>query len=249
MSKKTLITIVAVLLAFLALPLIPRLFKSEVGHRSEDAAPTVPAAVSPPQHDARRPSIMTQAQYSQLQAGTTYAQCVQFVGSEGERAATGGVAGDEEYTWQLVNSPSDTVSTGEVNLKFRDGVMYGKGLSSKEGRRGKSNARTVSATLPAQRPDAPPYICQSVYDGIKNGSAYADCVQALGMEGTSLGRRELSGGTMSANGTPIPTIADMFVWQNPAIQARLTLSFRDGKLVARELSGSNWASGGSGGQR
>jgi hypothetical protein len=249
MSNKIVIAIVVMVVAFLAFPLIPQLFTSKSEQETndnaqntpvpEDVAGEVAAMVAPPQPAPRQPSIMTQMQFDQVGAGMTYDQCVQFIGCEGERVGTAGTGGEEEYTWQLAGG------TGEASLKFRNGVLFGKGFNSSQGRRARSAESMMSAVLPAQRPAAPPYICRSVYDGIKNGCTYAECVQLLGVEGTYLGRTTMSAGTRSADGTLVPVVADVYVWQNPAIQTRLTLSFRDGKLTAREISGSNWASGGS----
>lgn len=250
MSNKIVIAIVAMFIVILAFPLIPHLFTStpeqETGDTArntpmpEDVADAVPETAALPQPAPRQPSIMTQMQFDQVGAGMTYDQCVQFIGSEGERVGTAGTGGEEEYTWQLAGG------TGEASLKFRNGVLYGKGFNSSRGRRAGSTESMISAVLPAQRPAAPPYICRSVYDGIKNGCTYAECVQLLGVEGTYLGRTTMSAGTRSADGTLVPVEADVYVWENPAIQTRLTLSFRDGKLTAREVSGGSMATGGSG---
>ena len=88
-----------------------------------------------------------------------------------------------------------------------------------------------------------------MYNGIEDGSSYADCVRLLGAEGKSLGQGAMSAGALSADGTPVPTTVDMYVWHNPAIPATLTLSFRDGKLTAREASSGRAATGGMGGSR
>ena len=255
MSNKTLIAIGAVLVAFLALPLIPQMLQSGSDPKSDSAtkntadvktaAESVPVVTPPPPPPPPAPSIMTRMQFDQVRSGMTYAQCVQFIGSQGERIGNPRTPGDEEYTWQMVDSPASTVSTAVANLRFKNGVLYGKGFNSTQGRNVASQGGMLSSVLPAQRPATPPYICRSVYDGLKNGSTYAECVQQLGVEGRYLGRTTMSGGTFSANGTPIPAVADVYVWQSPVNQTTLTLSFRDGKLTAREVSGGRTATGSS----
>jgi hypothetical protein len=168
-----------------------------------DALETVPTGPDPA---PRQLSIMTQTQFDQVVAGMTYDQCVQFIGSEGERVGTAGTGGDEEYIWQLAGG------TGEASLKFRNGVLYGKGFNSSQGRRARSADSMMSAVLPAQRPADPPYICQSVYERIKNDCTYTECVQLLGIEGTYLGRTTMSAGTRSPDGTLVPAVADVYVW-------------------------------------
>ena len=138
--------------------------------------------------------------------------------------------------------------TGEATLTFQNGILTGKGFSRSQGRR-PSGPMNVATALPVQRPAAPPYICRPVNKAIKNGCDYAECVRQLGMEGTYLGRTAASGGTRSADGTPVPAIVDVYVWHNPAVPVTLTLSFRDGKLMAREVSMGAYAAGGSGGYR
>lgn len=258
MSNKTLAAVVVAFSMILALPLISRAFKSSPTRRTDnleqsavvDQEPVeaVPASAAPPQPAPRQPSIMTQMQFAQVRPGMTYAQCVQFIGSEGEPSGQDH-GGDAQYRWQLVNAPSDTISTGEATLTFRNGALCGKGMSSSAGRNVAPGTMNISAALPSQRPAAPPYICRSVYDSIKNGCAYAECARLLGMEGRYAGRRTMSAGALAADGTPVPAIADVYVWHNPAIPATLTLSFREGKLSAREVSGGGWASGSVGGSR
>lgn len=252
MSNKTLLAIGAVLILFLALPLIPQAFQNPASEQKADALPsapvekavadTVPAPPQPPPPPA--PSIMTRMQFDQVRSGMTYAQCVQFVGSEGERIANPRQAGDEEYTWHMVDSPASTVSTAVANLRFKNGVLYGKGFNSTQGRNVASQGGMLSSVLPAQRPATPPYICRSVYESMKNGSTYAECVQLLGVEGRYLGRATMSGGGYSTTGAPIPAVADVYVWRSPVNRTTLTLTFRDGKLTAREVSGNRAATGG-----
>ena len=47
----------------------------------------------------------------------------------------------------------------------------------------------------------------------------------------------------------VPVMVDMYAWYNPAISATLTLSFRDGKLVARQVATGALAAGGPAGYR
>ncbi|MCC6699802.1 MAG: hypothetical protein IT365_29535 [Candidatus Hydrogenedentes bacterium] len=247
MSNKSLIAIGAVLILFLALPLIPQAFQTPASKQKVDAAPsgtventvadTVPAPPQPPPPPPPAPSIMTRMQFDQVRSGMTYTQCVQFIGSQGERVGNPRHAGDEEYTWQMVDSPTSTVSTAVANLRFKNGVLYGKGFNSTQGRNIASQGGMLSSVLPAERPATPPYICRSVYESMKNGSTYAECVQQLGVEGRYLGRTTMSGGGYSTTGAPIPAVADVYVWRSPVNRTTLTLTFRDGKLAGREIAG------------
>lgn len=247
MSNKTLIAIGAVLVLFLALPLIPQAFQTPASEQKVDVVPsgtvekavadTAPAQAPPPPPPPPAPSIMTRMQFDQVRSGMTYAQCVQFIGSQGERVGNPRTPGDEEYTWQMVDSPASTVSTAVANLRFKNGVLYGKGFNSTQGRNVASQGGMLNSVLPAERPATPPYICRSVYDSLKNGSTYAECVQQLGLEGRYLGRTTMSGGGYSATGAPVPAVADVYAWRSPVNRTTLTLTFRDGKLTAREIAG------------
>jgi hypothetical protein len=191
-------------------------------------ATSEPVAPEPPQ-----PAVMTRLQFDRINSGMTYEQCVQFIGCEGEYVGPKGTG--EEYAWQLVDG---SVSSGEATLTFQNGILNGKGFHSNQGQRGSYEAM-MAAALPAQRPAAPPYICGAVYNSLTNGCAYKECVRQLGMEGSYLGSRAMSGGTRAADGSFIPAMADVFVWNNPSNRTTLTLSFRDGRLTGREISKSN----------
>lgn len=252
MSNGTLKAIVVAVVLLLALPLIPQVLKAAPTDSAGNAPPNAPPAEKktpeavppppPPEPAPPPPSIMTQAQFRQIRSGMTYAQCVQFIGSEGKPAGRD-PGGGQQYSWQLVNGPYDAASTGEAVLTFRNGILNGKGFNSNAGRKAAPGELTASAFLPAQRPATPPYLCGPVYNSIRNGSTYAECARLLGMEGRYLGRRQAPGGTWSRNGTPVPAVVDVYAWHNPSIQATLTLSFRDGKLTAREMSMGRGAGG------
>lgn len=268
MSNRTLVAIVAGLVVLLALPLIPQAVEALRGQHANDAprnavmatnaaeaAPPVeeetveevPAADMLLQLAFRRPSVMTETQLRQIRSGMTYEQCVAFIGSEGEPAGRE-PDGSQVYRWQLVSDPPSTVGIGEATLTFRNGICCGQGFNRNQGRR-VSGPMNMSAALPAQRPAAPPYICRSVNKGMKNGCTYEECVRLLGMEGIYQGSSAMSGGSFAADGTPVPAIADVYSWHNPAIPATLTLSFRDGKLTARQVAVGSIATGGYGGSR
>ncbi|MBI3119943.1 MAG: hypothetical protein HYZ00_14725 [Candidatus Hydrogenedentes bacterium] len=255
MSYKTVLAIVAALVVLLALPLIPSAIKPGSGRQMDDGAQSAPLAENATEPfpaasfsiepAPRQPPVITETQFSQVRPGMTYAQCVQLIGSEGEPAGRGG-GGDEQYKWQLVNGAS---SSAEVTLTFRNGLLNGKGFSSNAGRSVKPNAEKTANAVPIHRPASPPYISWQVYKSLKDGSSYADCVQALGAEGTFLGRRTLSMGTTAPDGTSVPATADVYLWRDPGIPATLTLSFRDGKLTAREIAGGGAARGAIGSPR
>jgi hypothetical protein len=197
-----------------------------------EGAEAVPEHGKAPHPPARKPAIATTAQLRRLRPGLTYSQCVQVLGSEGEPSGydRGGAA---LYSWQVVDG---RIHKGKATLAFSNGVLSGREFSSNQGRSVPPGKMDIASFLPDRPPSRPPYICRSVYSGIKDGCHYAECVRLLGMEGRYLGRKRISAGTRSANGAPIPAIVDVYVWHQPATQATLTLSFRDGKLTARELS-------------
>ena len=231
MRNKTVVTVIAVFILFLALPLMVRAFRPrtvppEVAVVEEEAPPSQPSS--------RRRSTMTEMQLSQVRPGMTYEQCVELIGCEGVPSGVD-PGGGQKYCWRIVE-PSGEVGGGEATLTFQNGTLCGSGFNRTAGRHA-SQPMTMSQALPAQRRASPPYVCRSVYDAIKEGCEYAECARLLGMDGTHLGQRAASMGTRSLDGTLTPAIVDAYVWQDAAIRA--TLSFRDGKLVAREIS--TWA--------
>ena len=240
--------LVTIIMLLLVLPLVLQRRQSiESAHTQPEPALT----------DTSKPSVMTQAQFSQIQPKMTYAQCIQMIGSEGDYVETETPDdqpvpdGQTTYAWHIKSGVTSKDILGEAVLTFQDDVLCGKQYSSSAGNKltsGKSainGISNLSMALPDQSPSTPPYICRSVYDAIQNGCSYEECMMLLGVEGRYDGRRRLSMGSISPDGALSPSIADVYVWHAPSSQATLTLCFSNNRLITREITHGTAAMGSS----
>lgn len=142
MSKQLiLVLVVVVAAALLALPLIPRLLatRSPQEASSAEQIPSPGAVASateaPASAATANTATMSKLQFDQIRTGMSYAQCVQLVGGEGTRSGDVNAAGEEKITWVLVDDAYGPGRTNIATLRFRNGALYGKGISSKQNNR------------------------------------------------------------------------------------------------------------------
>lgn len=244
MSNKAIAAIVGVIILLAVAPLVAGGIRSagsgQAADRREDVSETAAHAGPRPRAE------ITQSQFAEMRSAMTYADCVRATGVDGEPASAGATPENGKYVWHVLPDPPGGTIAGDVTLTFRDGVKSGQAYSSKSRPGGASRGPGEGGVLPRECPSTPPYICQDVYDRLTNGTDYAACVRLLGSEGAYEGQRTLSFGRVSADGARLPSVGDVYVWRNAENSGTLTLSFQNGKLVAREASGKRGARGSSG---
>jgi hypothetical protein len=239
---KVLLALTAIVLC--GLPLVSLL------KRSEPPAP-IPADVAPDLEDQGmtvdalpQSPTMSSAQFSQLQSGMSYGQCVQVIGVEGESVAppnarNAGIT--QAYRWL------DVEGTNEYVIGFRDGRLASKSMDRTQAERAQARARraavkaqtfTVDRAEVARQEQAARSAGQSVviaveeFDRINVGMTYDECVAIIGAEnpmarGYAGQRRAVLSGQAGSN-----TLSEGYTWPN-AGSIYAEIAFENGRMTQK----------------